>query len=82
MPRIPRDLSGRELVKLLKKYGYQLERETGSHIRLGSKYKGADHKITIPDHKSIKLGTLNSIMKDICFYLGIDKEILIKELFK
>jgi len=34
MPRIPRDISGRELARLLKKYGYEITRETGSHISL------------------------------------------------
>jgi len=27
MPRIPRDISGRELARLLKKYGYEITRE-------------------------------------------------------
>ena len=83
MPRIPRDISGRELIKLLgKKYGYRLERETGSHIRLKSVYKKSEHKITIPDHSEIKIGTLNNILKDISGYLGMSKEDLIKELFE
>ncbi|HDD43516.1 MAG TPA: type II toxin-antitoxin system HicA family toxin [Candidatus Desulfofervidus auxilii] len=33
-------MSGRELARLLKKYGYEITRETGSHIRLTSKLKG------------------------------------------
>ncbi|OGC23330.1 hypothetical protein A2291_06685 [candidate division WOR-1 bacterium RIFOXYB2_FULL_42_35] len=82
MPKIPRDISGRELIKLLnKKYGYQAERETGSHIRLKSLYKGIEHKITIPDHDEIKIGTLNNILKDISAYLEISKEALVLELF-
>ena len=32
MPKIPRDISGKELAKLLKKYDYKIERERGSHI--------------------------------------------------
>lgn len=38
--------------------------------------------ITIPDHASIKIGTLSKIVKEIANYLRIDKESLIKELFK
>ena len=34
MPKIPRDISSRKLMKLLEKYGYQITRETASHIRL------------------------------------------------
>lgn len=83
MPRIPRNVSGKELAKLLsKEFNYTFERETGSHIRIVSTYKGIEHKITIPDHKEIKIGTLNNILKDICSYLGINKEELITKLFK
>lgn len=82
MPRIPRDISGRELAKLLtKEYGYKFERESGSHIRLASSFRGGDHKITIPDHTEIKIGTLNSILQDISLYLGIEKSQLIRSLF-
>jgi len=34
VPKIPRDISGRELAELLKKYGYEINRKTGSHILL------------------------------------------------
>ncbi|MCD6349098.1 MAG: type II toxin-antitoxin system HicA family toxin [Candidatus Korarchaeota archaeon] len=32
--KLPRDLDGEELAKLLKKFGYRLVRRTGSHMRL------------------------------------------------
>jgi predicted RNA binding protein YcfA (HicA-like mRNA interferase family) len=32
--RIPRDLSGADLVKRLSRLGYEVTRQTGSHIRL------------------------------------------------
>ncbi len=40
-------ISGSELAKLLKKYGYEITRQTGSHIRLTTSVKG-EHHITIP----------------------------------
>jgi len=39
MPKIPRDISGDELSKLLSRYGYEVVRQTGSHSRLVSKYQ-------------------------------------------
>jgi predicted RNA binding protein YcfA (HicA-like mRNA interferase family) len=45
MAKIPRDISGKELLKLLNKYDYKITRRTGSHIRLTSTYKGIEHKI-------------------------------------
>ena len=82
MPKIPRDISGRELAKLLKKYGYEINRETGSHIRLVSKFRGEEHKITVPDHHPIKIGTLSNILSDLADHLKIDKKELINKLFK
>jgi len=32
--KLPRDISGEELAKLLRKYGYKVTRQTGSHMRL------------------------------------------------
>lgn len=81
MPKIPRDVSGRKMVKLLEMYSYHKVKEKGSHIRLFSSFKGSEHKITIPDHKQIKIGTLNNILNDIGSYLKISKEELIPELF-
>ena len=82
MPKIPRDLSGDELSRLLRKYDYKVVRQTGSHIRLISAYKETEHKITIPNHNPIKIGTLNNILNDIAEHLKISKQNLISELFE
>jgi len=82
MPKIPRDISGRDLAKLLHKYEYKIVRQTGSHIRLVSTYKQIEHRITIPDHQPTKIGTLNNILNDIAEYLKISKQELINELFE
>lgn len=81
MPKIPRDLSGRELAKLLTEFNYEITRQTGSHIRLTSNFSGQVHHITIPDHTPLKIGTLNKILKDVADYLKIDRESLIRKLF-
>jgi predicted RNA binding protein YcfA (HicA-like mRNA interferase family) len=39
--KLPRDLSGEDLAVLLRRYGYQVTRQTGSHLRLTSTLKGA-----------------------------------------
>lgn len=44
--RIPRDISSVELISLLKKFGYQISRQKGSHIRLTTFLEG-EHHITI-----------------------------------
>jgi predicted RNA binding protein YcfA (HicA-like mRNA interferase family) len=82
MPKVPRDISGKHLARLLNKYGYDITRQTGSHIRLTARSKGFEHKVTIPDHQAIKIGTLNNILADIAEYLQISKQDLLKELFE
>ncbi|MEO0083863.1 MAG: type II toxin-antitoxin system HicA family toxin [candidate division WOR-3 bacterium] len=78
--KIPRDIGGDDLVKLLKKYGYQITRQTGNHIRLTSTFKG-EHHLTIPKYKPIKIGTLNNILNDVADYIKKDKQKIIEELF-
>lgn len=78
--KIPRNLGGEELAKLLKKYDYCETRQTGSHIRLTTILKG-EYYITIPRHKPLKVGTLNNILNDVSAHLKISKERIIKELF-
>jgi predicted RNA binding protein YcfA (HicA-like mRNA interferase family) len=78
---LPHDLSGRELIRLLKRYGYESTRQVGSHIRLQSNLRGYVHSITIPDHDSLRIGTLNSILSDVAEYMGIDRGKLMQDLF-
>lgn len=78
--KLPREISGEELAKILTKYGYEITRRTGSHIRLTTQKQG-EHHITIPAHKSLKIGTLSNILNDIANHFKIDKSDLVKELF-
>jgi predicted RNA binding protein YcfA (HicA-like mRNA interferase family) len=71
--RIPRDVDGVELAKSLEAFDYHITRQTGSHIRLTTTKVG-EHHITIPRHKLLKVGTLNSILKDVAEHLKISKE--------
>ena len=78
--KIPRNLSGEQLVTALAKYGYVKTRQTGSHIRLTTTIKG-EHHITIPNHSPIKVGTLNNIIKEVAEYLQITRDDLIRDIF-
>ncbi|BAU56268.1 type II toxin-antitoxin system HicA family toxin [Mucilaginibacter gotjawali] len=72
--KTPRNLSAQELIKILAKYGYEITRQKGSHIRLVKQSEKGSHYVTIPNHNPIKLGTLSSIISDIADNLGINKE--------
>ena len=42
--KLPRDLSGDQLTKLLRQFGYEVTRQTGSHMRATSKWKGTEQR--------------------------------------
>lgn len=73
-------LERRGLARLLGRLGYQVTRQTGSHLRLTRTAEG-EHRITIPRHGALKVGTLNSILKDIAEHLKVSKEELIRKLW-
>ena len=56
-------ISGKELIKKLRKFGFVVTRQRGSHIRLEKNTKDKTIKITIPNHPNLKKGTLNQIIK-------------------
>jgi predicted RNA binding protein YcfA (HicA-like mRNA interferase family) len=79
--RLPRDLSGQELVRLLSTFGYVVTRQTGSHARLTTQ-KGGQHHITIPMHDALRIGTLAGILDDVADHLGMSRNELAEQLFK
>ena len=80
--RLPRSLSGMELAALLRRsYGYHVIRQTGSHMRLASDYKGYEHRISIPIHNPLKVGTLSGVLGEVA-YLEIGEGQLARELFQ
>ena len=78
--KLPRDLSGKDLVKALSSLNYEVTRQTGSHIRLTTKLNG-EHNITVPAHDPIKVGTLNAILKEIGKHHNLNRTEIIKILF-
>jgi predicted RNA binding protein YcfA (HicA-like mRNA interferase family) len=78
--RLPRDVSGTELVKSLKRLGYVETRQTGSHMRLSTTENG-EHHLTVPAHDPIKLGTLAAIISEIALKRKISKDQVVQLLF-
>jgi predicted RNA binding protein YcfA (HicA-like mRNA interferase family) len=59
LPRI----SGREVVKALKKIGYEHDRQRGSHVIL-RQTDSPHRRLTVPDHKEVAKGTLRAIIRE------------------
>lgn len=77
--RLPRDWSGEELARRLQKYGYALTRQTGSHMRLTT-FRNGEHHITIPRHSPLRVGTLNSTLRDVAQHFGMNRDTLVASL--
>ena len=82
MPKIPRDITGKELARLLVRLGYSFVRQTGSHTRLEAKLAHRVHAITIPAHDPVKIGTLGSILNEVAEAQQMSKPDLLRILFQ
>jgi len=60
--KLPADISGQELVKVLLRVGFVVNRQRGSHIilRRDSPYA----RVVVPDHKQVRPGTLRQILNE------------------
>lgn len=77
--RLPRDVSGAELAKALRRVGYLISRQTGSHIRVVT-HEPNEHRVTVPNHDFLKIGTLSSILEDVASHLEIERSELLDRL--
>lgn len=78
--KLPRNLSGAELIKALEKLGYKPTRQSGSHVRLTSLLT-KEHHLTVPLHDPLRIGTLSAILADVAAHHGMTREALIVRLF-
>jgi predicted RNA binding protein YcfA (HicA-like mRNA interferase family) len=78
--RLPRDISGDDLAKALREFGYEVTRQTGSHMRLTTTLHG-EHHVTVPRHTPLRIGTLAGILGDVSDHLGIVKGDLLERMF-
>ena len=60
MTRLPQ-VSGQQVVRALEKFGYDVVRQKGSHIRLAHDQRPS---ISVPDHRIIGKGLLHKILRD------------------
>ena len=76
--KVPRDLSGADLVSALcRNYGYRLVHQVGSHVILETD-QPVHHRIAIPDHDPLRIGTLNSILRAVAAAQSIDKKDILR----
>ena len=62
MTKLPTDLSGQELIRILTRIGFVAQRQRGSHIILRRESPFA--RVSVPDHKALRVGTLRTILRE------------------
>lgn len=76
--KLPRDLSGEDLIKhLCRHWGYQRVHQVGSHIILQT-LRPPPHRVAVPAHVALRIGTLNSILSAVALHEGVTKEDILK----
>ncbi|HEX2528268.1 MAG TPA: type II toxin-antitoxin system HicA family toxin [Geminicoccus sp.] len=78
--KLPRDLDAPTLIRALRRVGYEVERQTGSHVRLRHELPDVP-PITIPNHRPLKVGTLHAILAEVARTRGWSVARLLEELF-
>jgi predicted RNA binding protein YcfA (HicA-like mRNA interferase family) len=73
MPKLP-VISGKELIAALKKAGFVLVRQKGSHVSLEKITQEATYRTVVPLHQELAKGTLI----DILHQTGLSKEDLLE----
>ena len=78
--KLPRDLYGRDLAAALcQRWGYQKVNQVGSHIILQTEIPG-HHRLAVPDHKPLRVGTLNGILRDVAIAKQTTREAILASL--
>jgi hypothetical protein len=62
MPKMPR-ISGKELLKILAVFGFEIIRQKGSHVVLKKKTIDGEFGTVVPMHKELADGTIRGILK-------------------
>ncbi|MGC3990708.1 MAG: type II toxin-antitoxin system HicA family toxin [Chthoniobacteraceae bacterium] len=75
--KLPRDVSATQLIKALRKLGYEVSRQRGSHIRITTQRDGEHHEV-VPNHSPLKPGTFSSILKGVALHHGMTPDALLQ----
>jgi len=71
---LSKTFSGKDVLKALRRLGYYVDHQRGSHIFLYNLEKNMS--VVIPNHKELKKGNLNSILKKVELTIEELKELI------
>jgi predicted RNA binding protein YcfA (HicA-like mRNA interferase family) len=72
--KLPRDLSGAELVKILcRRWDYRRVHQVGSHVILETELP-VHHRVAVPNHPVLRVGTLNGILRAVAAHKAVERD--------
>jgi predicted RNA binding protein YcfA (HicA-like mRNA interferase family) len=78
--KIPRDMGGQDLAgTLCRLWGLRVVHQRGSHIVIETE-EPSHHRVAIPAHKSLRVGTLNAILRGVPGHNGVDRQEILRSL--
>lgn len=70
MPRLRR-LSGADIVRIFETFGFRVESQRGSHIKVRRNLpSGEIQTLVVPSHRSVKLGMARALYKEAVVYIA------------
>ncbi len=64
---------------LCKRHGYRQVNQEGSHIILETDVP-RPHRIAVPAHAALRVGTLNAILRSVSAVKGVEKEEILQDI--
>ena len=78
--KLPRNLSGEALIRALcRAWGYRRVHQVGSHVVLETD-EPSPQRIAVPAHRSLRIGTLNSILRAVAGHKGVTRDEILASL--
>ena len=70
MPPKLKTLSGDDVIKILVSFGFEIQSQKGSHVKLRRILSGQRQTLTIPYHREIDRGTFKAIIRQAARYIS------------
>jgi len=69
MPKL-KNLAGSDLIKIFFLFGFEVQSQRGSHVKLYRLTNDIKQTLTIPNHKELDKGTLKAIIRQASKYVS------------
>ena len=78
--KLPSDVSGHAFVAALcRDWGYVKVNQVGSHIVVQTE-EPTRHRVSIPAHKTLRLGTLNGVLRSVANHKGVERQVILSSI--